>query len=69
MDHKITWLELYNFLYERANDIKNLGSFDWSEPVTIESLNSGNKFFCTKGYIKDKKFNLLTVIGNENENF
>lgn len=29
----MTWLELYNYLYERANDIKNLGSFPWQEKV------------------------------------
>ena len=31
----MTWLDLYNFLYERANDIKNPGSFPWQEKVSV----------------------------------
>lgn len=30
--NKMTWLDLYNFLYERANDINNK-DFPWAEPV------------------------------------
>jgi hypothetical protein len=30
--NKMTWLDLYNFLYERANDISNK-DFPWSETV------------------------------------
>jgi hypothetical protein len=33
--NKMTWLDLYNFLYERANDINNPGSFPWQEPVQV----------------------------------
>lgn len=29
------WIDLYNFLYERANDIKNPGSFPWQEEVKV----------------------------------
>lgn len=31
----MTWLDLYNYLYERANDVKNLGSFPWQEEVSV----------------------------------
>lgn len=31
----MTWLELYNYLCERANDIKNPGSFPWQETIEI----------------------------------
>lgn len=31
--NNMTWLDLYNFLHERANDIKNLGDFPWQDPV------------------------------------
>ena len=31
----MTWLDLYNYLYERANDIKNPGSFPWQEKVKV----------------------------------
>jgi hypothetical protein len=35
MKNNMTWLQLYNFLYERANDINNPGSFPWQEPVQV----------------------------------
>ncbi len=31
----MTWLELYSYLYERANDIKNPGSFPWQDNVEV----------------------------------
>jgi hypothetical protein len=31
----MTWLDLYNFLYERANDVKNPGSFPWQQEVSV----------------------------------
>jgi hypothetical protein len=31
----MTWLDLYNYLYERANDVKNPGSFPWQENVEV----------------------------------
>lgn len=33
--NKMTWLDLYNFLYERANDINSGGSFPWQENVEV----------------------------------
>jgi hypothetical protein len=33
--NNITWLDLYNFLYHKANDIENIGKFDWTTKVTI----------------------------------
>lgn len=38
---KITWLDLYNFLYEKAHDFKNLGSFDWNSEIKILDPKSG----------------------------
>jgi hypothetical protein len=31
----MTWLDLYNYLYERANDTKNPGSFPWQAKVEV----------------------------------
>jgi len=33
--NKMTWLDLYNFLHQKANDLKNLGSFNWQAPVEV----------------------------------
>jgi hypothetical protein len=34
------WIDLYNFLYERANDINNLGQFPWQEEVKVFDFES-----------------------------
>ena len=31
----MNWLDLYNFLHQRANDLKNLGKFNWQAPVEV----------------------------------
>ena len=31
----MNWLELYNFLHQQANDLKNLGKFNWQAPVEV----------------------------------
>lgn len=31
----MTWLDLYNFLHEQANAIKNVGKFPWQEEVKV----------------------------------
>ena len=33
--NNMTCLDLYNFLYERANDINSEGNFPWQEPVQV----------------------------------
>lgn len=34
----MTWLELYSFLYEKANNVKDLGKFNWQEPVLVQGV-------------------------------
>jgi hypothetical protein len=29
------WIDLFQFLNQRANDLKNLGSFNWQAPVEV----------------------------------
>lgn len=31
----MTWLDLYNFLYEQANYSKNIGKFDWQQEIKV----------------------------------
>lgn len=31
----MTWLDLFQFLNERANDFKSLGQFDWQANVKV----------------------------------
>jgi len=32
---KMNWLDLYNFLHQKAHDFKNLGKFPWQEEVKV----------------------------------
>ena len=32
---KMKWIDLFQFLNERANDFKNLGQFDWQAQVKV----------------------------------
>jgi hypothetical protein len=40
----MNWLDLYNFLYERAHDMKNLGQFDWQSEVKVYDNAYGELF-------------------------
>lgn len=31
----MTWLDLFQFLNERANDYKNLGEFPWQQEIKV----------------------------------
>lgn len=32
---QMTWLDMYNFLSDKANNIHNLGNFPWQESVKV----------------------------------
>jgi len=56
MNHiHMTWLDLYNFLHQRANDIKNLGSFDWQAQVVVHDAETGDEHSCDTYYISDNR--------------
>lgn len=38
------WIDLFQFLNERANDFKNLGQFDWQSDVKVYDNNYGGKY-------------------------
>ncbi len=52
--NKITWLELYNFLHEYANNSKHFGKLNWQEPVMIHDANTGDETNCDTWIISDK---------------
>lgn len=35
------WIDLFEFLSRQANDVKNLGSFDWQKEIKIYDRNIG----------------------------
>ena len=35
MMSNMKWIDLFSFLNEKANDLKNLGKFPWQEDVSV----------------------------------
>lgn len=33
--NNMTWLDLYNYLHEQANNIQNVGQFPWQNPAEV----------------------------------
>jgi len=62
-----TWLDLYNFLYKQANDINNLGKFDWNEPVIIYDADTGNEYISEPYFMSshNKKENFVLTINSD----
>ena len=50
----LTWLDLYNFLHQKANDINTFGKFNWNEPVVIHDAATGDETLCDTWEISDK---------------
>lgn len=44
--NNMTWLDLYNFLYEKANDNRNFGKINWQDSVMIHDANTGDEVTC-----------------------
>ena len=65
---QMTWLDLYNYLSERANNINAVGTFDWDKPVLMHDANTGDEFSCDTYYVTDNRgsdrFVLITNIEN-----
>jgi len=39
----MTWLELYNFLHERANKISKLGTVRWDDEIVVHDATTGEE--------------------------
>jgi hypothetical protein len=66
MKNNMTWLQLYNFLYERANDINNPGSFPWQENVQVFDFESLEYYPTDFIQMPDNKISLSIDTSNTN---
>jgi len=66
MNNNMTWLDLYNFLYERANDINNLGSFPWQENVQVFDFETLEYYPADFIQMPDNKISLSIDTSNAN---
>lgn len=62
--NKMTWLDLYIFLNQQANNLDYVGKFDWSQPVIVHDASTGDEFDADTFYIstddENEKFVLVT---------
>jgi hypothetical protein len=65
--NRFTWLDLYNFLHNKANDIHNPDGNFWSQCVIVHNAETGDEYNCDTYEITDKKNNgrLVLVINLE----
>jgi hypothetical protein len=52
------WIDLFQFLNQRANDMKNLGSFPWQEEVEVFDFGSLDYYSADFVEMPDKKISL-----------
>jgi hypothetical protein len=66
MKNNMTWLQLYNFLYERANDINSGGNFPWQENVEVFDFETLEYYSTDFIQMPDNKISLSIDTSNTN---
>ena len=63
----MTWLDLYNFLHNKANNIKELDSDSWGKTVFVHNAETGEEVSCDVWSITDdnNKPRLVLAINEE----
>ena len=66
----MTWLDLYNYLYEKAHDVNNPDSDFWKQVVMFHNLETGDEHPCDTWEISftDGKPRVVLGINFEEEN-
>lgn len=52
--NNMTWLELYNYLHKKANDVNNLDTKLWNSDVHIHDAVTGEEYTCDTFYVDDE---------------
>lgn len=64
----MTWLELYSFLNERANNVNAVGTFEWNKSLKVLDNATGELFDCDTYYSQYKDDGLVLIINHTKEN-
>lgn len=64
----MTWLDLYSFLNERANNINSIGTFNWSKQVKVFDNATGELFDCDTYYSHFNDEGLVLIINSDHNN-
>lgn len=59
----MTWLDLYNFLHKKANNIQNPDPKMWNSEVVVHDLETGEEFSCDTWEIGCTKEDYKLVLG------
>lgn len=65
----MTWLDLYNFLHQKANDVNNLDSQLWNDTVMVHNVETDDEYPCDLWNIYDNGGNCRQVIVINNEEY
>lgn len=52
----MTWLDLFQFLNERANDFQNLGKFNWQQEISVFNNHQLDSCSSETTQLSDNKF-------------
>ena len=63
-ENNMTWLELYNFLHKKANDIHSLDAVLWNSDVHIHDAVTGEEYTCDTFYVDDDTGEKLVLMIN-----
>jgi len=67
----MTWLDLYNFLYKKANTLSELGSVEWNKPILVHDAETGKEhevdIWELSNLIKQGQETRLTLVYNQLE--
>jgi hypothetical protein len=58
----MTWLDLYNFLHQKANDVSNLDSELWNATVMVHNVETDDEYPCDVWKISDNNGRWRQVI-------
>lgn len=64
----MTWLDLYTFLNERANNINAVGTFEWNKRVKVFDNATGELLDCDTYYSQSENDGLVLIINHSKEN-
>tara|TARA_B100001778_G_C18194823_1_gene452927 strand:- start:3 stop:200 length:198 start_codon:yes stop_codon:yes gene_type:complete len=55
------WLDLYKFMYNKANKLSNVGTINWQEDVEIYDCETGTTYKCDMLELDENKKLTLSI--------
>jgi hypothetical protein len=55
------WIDLFQFLNKTANDMKNIGKFNWQSEVLIYDASTGEEYTCDTYYVRSNDQPILMI--------